>query len=54
MVKTVEIVPAKQYINKLKCTPLSVNTVGRCIEDTDEDLKIQILEQVTQYGRFAT
>lgn len=39
MVKLAEIIQGKQYCNKLKCTPLSVNTVGRCTEDTAKDLK---------------
>lgn len=53
MVKVGEITQGKQYGNKLKCTPLSVNTDGRCTEDTDEDLKKQVLKQVTQRGSFA-
>lgn len=29
------------------------NTVGRCIENIAEDLKKQVLEEMTQRGRFA-
>ena len=53
MIKVTQITHAKHYGNKLKCIPLSVNTIGRCVEDTAEDLKKQVLEQVTQCGRFA-
>jgi len=52
-VKIAEIIHTKQYGNKLKCTPFSVNTAGRCTEDTAEHLKKQVLQQVTQCGRFA-
>ncbi|XP_030368477.1 protein PRRC1 isoform X3 [Strigops habroptila] len=35
-------------------TPVSLaNTVGRCIENIAEDLKKQVLEEMTQRGRFA-
>ena len=51
-VKIIEIIQAKQYGNKVQHTPLSVNTVGRCIGDTAEDLRKQVLEQITQCGRF--
>ncbi|CAM4646942.1 unnamed protein product [Lepidochelys kempii] len=53
VVKMDEIIHGKQYGDKLKCIPLSANTVGRHIEDTAEDLKKQVLEQITQCGRFA-
>lgn len=49
----VEIIHGKQYGDKLKCIPLSANTVGRRIENIAEDLKKQVLEQITQCGRFA-
>uniref|UniRef100_K7FR34 DUF4371 domain-containing protein n=1 Tax=Pelodiscus sinensis TaxID=13735 RepID=K7FR34_PELSI len=52
-VKMVEIIHGKQYGHKLKCIPLSANTVGRRIENIAEDLKKQVLEQITQCGRFA-
>ncbi|CAM4541743.1 unnamed protein product [Lepidochelys olivacea] len=48
-----EIIHGKQYGDKLKCILLSANTVGRCIETIAEDLKKQVLEQITQHGRFA-
>lgn len=48
-----EIIHGKQYGDKLKCIPLSANTVGRRIENIAEDLKKQVLEQITQCGRFA-
>lgn len=47
-----KIVCGKQYGNKLKCFPLSANTVGRSIENIAEDLQKQILEQIMQCGRF--
>lgn len=53
MIKIAEIIHTKQYGNKLKRTPLSANTVGRWTEDTDEDLKKQVLKQVKQCRRFA-
>ncbi|XP_030368476.1 protein PRRC1 isoform X2 [Strigops habroptila] len=34
-------------------TPVSLDTVGRCIENIAEDLKKQVLEEMTQRGRFA-
>lgn len=43
----------KQYGNKLKCIHLSPNTVGRCIENIAEDLKKQVLEQITQHRWLA-
>ncbi|XP_030910027.1 protein PRRC1 isoform X1 [Melopsittacus undulatus] len=33
-------------------TPVSLDTVGRSIEDVAEDLKKQVLEEMTQHGRF--
>ncbi|CAM5136722.1 unnamed protein product [Natator depressus] len=53
VVKMDEIIHGKQYGDKLKCIPLSANTVGRCIENIAEDLKKQVLEQIMQHGRFA-
>lgn len=32
---------------------MSVNNVGRCSEDIAEDLKKQVLQEVTQCERFA-
>lgn len=40
-------------IDKLKCIPWSANTVERCIENTGEDLKKHVLEQIMHRRRFA-
>lgn len=55
MVKVDETIQGKQYGNKLKCTkctPLSANTVGISTEDIGEDLKKEVLNQVTQAWEF--
>lgn len=43
----------KQYVKKLKCIPLSANTVGSCRENIVKDWKKHILEQIMQCKSFA-
>lgn len=38
VVKMAEILLEKQYVDKLKCISLSVNTVGRSVENIPEGL----------------
>lgn len=52
-VKMVEIIHGKEYADKLKCIPLSANTIGRRIEIIADNLKKQLLKQITQCGKFA-
>lgn len=52
-VKMVEIIHGKEYADKLKCIPLSANTVGRRIATIADNLKKQLLEQLTHCGKFA-
>lgn len=43
----------KQHVKKLKCIPLSANTVGSCRENIAKDLKKHILEKIMQCKSFA-
>ena len=47
------VIHAKQYGDKLKCIPLSADTVGNFLENIAKDLKKQIVEKITQCGRLA-
>ena len=52
-VKMAAIIRRKQYGSKLKCIPLSANTVGRRIENIAEGLKKQVSVQITRCERLA-
>lgn len=52
-VRMVDIIHGKEYTEKLKAIPLSDNSVARRIEMIAEDIKKQLLEQLTLCGKFA-